>query len=144
MLNNEKIILMTKLSLYEQKYEKKEIKTSKLFKSDYLALKLISSFVYGTIGYFLILALWFLYSSAAIVGELTKLGNFTFLVLTLVVLYCAIMVIYMIFCYAFYNHKFKKIRDNLKEYNRELKTLHRIQEMEYDAIIHELEEEGQE
>ena len=28
MLNNEKIILMTKLSLYEQKNQKKEIKTS--------------------------------------------------------------------------------------------------------------------
>ena len=31
MLNNEKIILMTKLSLYEQKNQKKEIKTFALF-----------------------------------------------------------------------------------------------------------------
>ena len=39
MLNNEKIILMTKLSLYEQKNQKKEIKTSKYFRDDYMSLK---------------------------------------------------------------------------------------------------------
>ena len=33
---------------------------------------------------------------------------------------------------------------NLKEYNGDLKTLHRIQEQEYDAIIDELEEGGEE
>ena len=38
----------------------------------------------------------------------------------------------------------RKIRKNLKEYNGDLKTLHRIQELEYDAIIDELEEEGDE
>ena len=44
MLNNEKITLMTKLSLYEQKNGKKEIKSSKYFKSDYMLLKMVSSF----------------------------------------------------------------------------------------------------
>lgn len=43
MLNNEKIILMTKLSLYEQKI-KKEIKTSKYFRGDYMSLKMLKSF----------------------------------------------------------------------------------------------------
>ena len=41
MLNNEKIILMTKLSLYEQKNQKKEIKTSKYFRGDYMSLKML-------------------------------------------------------------------------------------------------------
>lgn len=41
-----------------------------------------------------------------------------------------------------FSHRFRKIRRNLKEYNGDLKTLHRIQEQEYDAIIDELGEEG--
>ena len=45
MLNNEKIILMTKLSLYEQKNQKKEIKTSKYFRGDYMSLKMLKSFL---------------------------------------------------------------------------------------------------
>ena len=53
MLNNEKIILMTKLSLYEQKNQKKEIKTSKYFRGDYMSLKMLKSFLCITVAYLL-------------------------------------------------------------------------------------------
>ena len=46
MLNNEKISIMTKLALYEQKNAKSEIKYSKYYRSDYLAIKMIKSFVH--------------------------------------------------------------------------------------------------
>ena len=144
MLNNEKIILMTKLSLYEQKNQKKEIKTSRYFKGDYMALKMLSSFVYVTLGYLLCLVLWLMYSSADVVSKLTTTSVFTVLVIILVLIYVVVTVLYMIFSYAFYSHRFRKIRKNLKEYNGDLKTLHRIQELEYDAIIDELEEGGEE
>lgn len=62
MLNNEKIILMTKLSLYEQKNQKKEIKTGKYFKSDYMLIKMLGSFASVTLGYLLCLVLWIIYS----------------------------------------------------------------------------------
>ncbi len=142
MLNNEKITLMTKLSLYEQKYTNKEISTSKYWKSDYIALKMLSSFVLATVGYLLIIALWFLYTSASIIEKLTTTGRFIALVVVLGLLYVIVLVAYLIFSYAFYTHRFGKIRKNLNEYNGDLKTLHRIQELEYDAIIGELDEEG--
>ena len=63
MLNNEKIILMTKLSLYEQKNQKKEIKTSKYFRGDYMSLKMLKSFLCITVAYLLCLVLWFMYKS---------------------------------------------------------------------------------
>ena len=44
MLNREKVILMTKLAVYEQKEGRKEIPLSKYFKSDYIGLHLIGSF----------------------------------------------------------------------------------------------------
>jgi hypothetical protein len=144
MLNNEKIILMTKLSLYEQKNQKKEIKSSRYFKSDYMSIKMLNSFVYITIAYLLCLILWFMYSSDKVISKLTTTGRFIALVAVLIVIYLIVMVLYMIFCYAFYSHKFRAIRKNLKEYNGDLKTLHRIQELEYDAIINELEEGGRE
>ena len=139
MLNNEKIILMTKLSLYEQKNQKKEIKTSKYFKSDYMAIKMLSSFVCVTVGYLLCIALWFMYSSTTVIASLTTTGRFTLLVFILVLVYVVLAVLYMAFSYAFYSHRFRMMRKHLKEYNGDLKTLHRIQELEYDAIIDELE-----
>lgn len=140
MLNNEKIILMTKLSLYEQKNQKKEIKTSRYFKSDYILIKMLSSFASITAAYVLCLILWIMYSSEQMLAKMTTTGKFIGMIVVLVLIYIIVTVLYMIFSYAFFSHKFKEIRKNLKEYNGDLKTLHRIQELEYDAIIDELEE----
>ena len=144
MLNNEKITLMTKLSLYEQKNQKKEIKTSRFFKSDYMLMKMLSSFFYITVAYILALVLWIMYGSEHLVAGLTTTGKFIGIVTVLVLIYIIVTVVYMIFSYAFFSKRFKKIRKNLKKYNGDLKTLHRIQELEYDAIIDELEESEEE
>lgn len=144
MLNNEKIILMTKLSLYEQENDKKEIKSSRYYKSDYMLLKLVSSFLSVTLGYLLCLLLWFMYRSDKVITSLTTTGRFVGLAVVVGLIYVVVTLVYMIFSYAFYSHKFRAIRKNLKEYNGDLKTLHRIQEMEYDAIIDALEEGSEE
>ena len=144
MLNNEKIILMTKLSLYEQKNEKSEIKSSRYFKSDYMLMKMLGSFISVTVGYILCLVLWIIFSADKMIGSMTTTGKFVGLLVILVIIYVALTVTSMIFSYAFYSHRFRKIRRNLKEYNGDLITLHRIQEQEYDAIIDELEEGGEE
>ena len=144
MLNNEKIILMAKLSLYEQKNQKKEIKTSKYFRGDYMSLKMLKSFLCITVAYLLCLVLWFMYKSDKVISSLTTTGRLTALIIMLVILYIVSVVLYMIFSYAFFSHKFRNIRKHLKEYNGDLKTLHRIQELEYDAIIDELGEGGDE
>lgn len=142
MLNNEKIILMTKLSLYEQKQHKKEIKSSKYFRGDYISLKMISSFICVTIGYLLCLALYFLCGSEKIISSMTTTTNLVWFMVIIIGLYIIVTTIYMIYSYAFFSYKFRNMRKNLKEYNGDLKTLHRIQELENDAIIDELEEGG--
>lgn len=144
MLNNEKIILMTKLSLYEQKNQKSEIKTSRYFRGDYMALKMLKSFFCVTVAYLLCLVLWFMYKSDKIISSMSTTGRFTELVMIMIIIYVVAVVVYMIFSYAFFSHRFRNIRKNLKEYNGDLKTLHRIQELEYDAIIDELDEGGEE
>lgn len=144
MLNNEKIILMTKLSLYEQKNQKKEIKSSRFFRGDYMSLRMIGSFICVTLSYLLCLVLWFMYKSDKVVSKLTTTGRLIALVVAIILIYVIAVAAYMIFSYAFYSHKFRNVRKNLKEYNGDLKTLHRIQELEYDAIIDELEGDGEE
>ena len=76
MLNNEKISIMTKLALYEQKNAKSEIKYSKYYRSDYLAIKMIKSFVAVTIAYALMLALWLMFSADAFIGRLKTTISF--------------------------------------------------------------------
>ena len=140
MLNNEKISIMTKLALYEQKNAKSEIKYSKYYRSDYLAIKMIKSFVAVTIAYALMLALWLMFSADA----LKTTNSFMAVVILIVMFYILITVVYMIFTYIYYSKKFSAIRENLNKYNGELKVLHKIQEEEYDAIINSMEERGEE
>lgn len=109
-----------------------------------MLLKMVSSFFCITFAYLLCLALWIMYSSDRMISTLTTTGKIVALVTVLVIIYIAATVVYMMFSYAFFSHKFRKTRKNLKEYNGDLKTLHRIQELEYDAIINELEEGGRE
>ena len=137
MLNNEKISIMTKLALYEQKNAKSEIKYSKYYRSDYLAIKMIKSFVAVTIAYALMLALWLMFSADAFIGRLKTTNSFMAVVILIVMFYILITVIY-------YSKKFSAIRENLNKYNGELKVLHKIQEEEYDAIINSMEERGEE
>ena len=41
MINEEKVILMTRASLYEEKQKKKALKISKYFRHDYISLQLL-------------------------------------------------------------------------------------------------------
>ena len=42
MINEEKVILMTRASLYEEKQKKKALKISKYFRHDYISLQLLT------------------------------------------------------------------------------------------------------
>lgn len=138
MLNNEKIILMTKLALYEQGEGKKKIPIGKYFKSDFVGMRMLGSFVYITIAYIICTALWFFASSDKIIKEITKNGV-TKTAVVLVVIYIAVVLIYMIVSYIYFTYQFKNVRKSLKEYNSGLKKLHKIQEKEIESLLNESE-----
>lgn len=138
MLNNEKIILMTKLALYEQGEGKKKIPVGKYFKSDYIGMRLLSSFIYISIAYVICVALWFMVAGEEVISKIMNSN----IVSTLVVfgaIYVGVVIVYMIISYVFYTYKFKSIRRSLKEYNARLKELHKIQEKEMETLISEAE-----
>ena len=138
MLNNEKIILMTKLALYEQGEGKKKIPIGKYFKSDFVGMRMLGSFVYITIAYIICMALWFLASSDKIIKEITKNGV-TKTVIVLAIIYIAAVLIYMFICYIYFTYQFKNVRKSLKEYNSGLNKLHKIQEKEIESLLNESE-----
>lgn len=144
MLNNEKISIMTKLALYEQKNARTEIKYSRYYKSDYLAVKMIKSFFAVTIACALMVVLWLMFSADAFIGHLKTTNSFAAVVVLLIMFYILITAVYMIFSYAYYTKKFVKMRANLKQYNGDLKSLHKIQEAEYEARVNSIEDGGDE
>lgn len=58
MVNEEKVILMTQASLYEEKKGKEKLKISRYFRHDYISLQLLSGWFFVTVSFVLCAALW--------------------------------------------------------------------------------------
>ncbi|MCR5836261.1 MAG: hypothetical protein K6G88_07135 [Lachnospiraceae bacterium] len=138
MLNNEKIILMTKLALYEQGKGKKSIPVGKYYKSDYVGMHLLSSFVYINVAYIIIFAIWVVQNSESLLKKLTT-GKIFGIVFYVVAIYVAVVILYLIASYIYFAYKYKKIRRSLKGYHSNLRQLQKIQDIEIEKMLSDTE-----
>ncbi len=61
MLNEERIILMTKLASYESGEGKRNAVTHNYFRSDYVGMQVVKSVISATIAFFMFFGLYILY-----------------------------------------------------------------------------------
>jgi len=125
MLNEEKISLMTKLALYEQKEGKKQIPMSSYYKGDYVSLNVLNSAIIGTIAYLLIVATVILINAEDIVERLTEIDLIA-VGKQILTYYLIFIVCYLVIAYIFYSVKFKSVRVKLNQYNADLKQLYEM------------------
>lgn len=123
MVNEKKVKLMTKLALYEQNHGKEDIPMSKYYKTDYVGLNLINSTIVASVGYFLILLCIILINIDNIMKELVEM-DYIKVGKDLLFWYVIVLVVNTIVSYIVYTYRFKKARNNLKEYNGDLKELY--------------------
>lgn len=129
MLNEKKIKLMTKLAIYEKNDGKTEIPMSKYFISDFISINMVKTAISITFAYILCVVVWLLYDLEGFINGLNEIDIFQ-LGKNILVLYVAVVLIYMIISYVVYRIKFKQTRESLKNYNIELKELTQILEEE--------------
>ena len=125
MLNNDKIRLMTKLALYENKEGKEDIRLSKYYKTDFVRYQVIKSLICSTIGYALILVLLFLYKSEYIIQNAVTLDYKTIGVYILG-FYIIIVAVYGLASFVGYSIKYDASRKKLGKYFKLLKRLNKI------------------
>lgn len=123
MINEEKIKLMTKLALYEQGEGKKSIKSDKYYKKDYVGLMMINTAITVTIGYFMLVFLWFVYKINYFVENIVSM-NVVNLGIKLLVVYIIILIAYLLIAYVVYSMKYLKQKDMNIEYGENLKQLY--------------------
>ena len=61
MLNESRIKLMTKMAAYESNEGKKNMAIGTFFHGDYISKEVIKSIIYGTVAYFVVVALYVVY-----------------------------------------------------------------------------------
>ena len=138
MLNSDRIILMTKLALYEEQKKNKSIIKSKYYKDDYIGLGLLNSGIVATLAYVLFIAVIVFVNIEEVVASLPtydfmKLGRI------ILVSYIVYMIVYLVISYVIYKIKYSQISSELKEYDSNLKMLYQLYKEEGKRNVEESE-----
>lgn len=122
MLNEDKIIAMTKLAVYERRIGQEDFAINQYFKNDYILIKNIWTRVSVTISCAIIFSCYimmqiFLFLSDNIEFDLygTAIGC--------VAIYIGLMIVYSIFSTDIYKRKYMESQKRLEKYNEVLTSL---------------------
>ncbi len=129
MLNEERIRLMTKMASYEANEGKKNVSIGSYFRGDYIGLQVIKSVISGTIGFFIIFAVYLGYDLETFMTEIYKMDLFL-VGKNVVIAYLIFVGVYAIISYAVYTYRYTKAKKSLKLYYNNLKKLSYLYEKE--------------
>lgn len=127
MLNEERIILMTKLASYESGEGKRNAAIGSYFRSDYIGIQVIKSIICSTIAFLICFGLYVLYDFETFMLDLYKMDLFVFAKNVLIV-YASVVVGYAILTYIVYSYRYSKTRKSLKNYYNNLRKLYSLYE----------------
>lgn len=122
MLNEERIILMTRLASYEQKKGKKNIQISRYFRSDYLIMQMLKTVLYATVAYVMLLGLYVLYHFETLTENLYQMDLIGF-VQKIVMAYGVVTVASCVVTYIVYSFRYRRAKKSLKVFMQNLKKL---------------------
>ncbi|MBR1855244.1 MAG: hypothetical protein IJ794_19235 [Lachnospiraceae bacterium] len=127
MINEERVILMTKLASYEEHEGKRNMKIINYFRSDYIALQVLKSVFSATVAFALLFALYIFYDFEVIMQDIYKMDLIGF-AKTVLTYYGITVLVYGLISYFICAYKYSKARRSLRAYQHNLKKLHSLYE----------------
>lgn len=122
MLNEERIIMMTKMASYEEKEGKESVAIGKYFRSDYISIQVLKSVICATIAFVIILALYIFYNFEVFMQDIYKMDLIKF-AQDILIYYGVTVVIYGSISYLICSYRYAKAKKSLKCYYLNLKKL---------------------
>lgn len=122
MVNEERLHYMVKIARFDAIDGKSCKPMIQYARKDYVSLQLLKSFVAGTITFFLLLALWGLYSMESLMQTINTM-DIKGLLITLSLFYIIFLFIYLAATYIVFNMKYTKGRRKVKKYYSGLKRV---------------------
>lgn len=122
MINEEKVILMTKLASYETDNGKKDILVVNYFRSDYIGFQLLKSVIAATISFCALFAVYAFYNFEELMQDVYKMDLLGF-GKNVVILYLCFVGGYGVISYIFYTARYAKAKKYLKNYHGNLRRL---------------------
>ena len=125
MLNEEKVILMTRMASYECGEGKKNVKIGNYFRSDYIAVQILGSVICATIAYGVVFALYIFYDFEVFMQDLYKIDLVAF-AKNVLIYYGIAVVCYSVLIYVISTYQHATAKNNLKLYYHNLKKLNSL------------------
>ena len=125
MVDEEKVILMTKLASYENGEGKKYVPITNYFRSDYISAQLLKSVVAGTVAFLSIMGIVLFYNFETIMEEIYVI-DFVAIAKKIGTLFAICMVIYVIITYILAVYRYSRARKSLKNYYANLKKVEKM------------------
>jgi len=133
MLNNNKTRLMTKLSIYEKKDGKEDIRLGRYYRVDYVRYQLLKTIVAVTFGYLILVLMAILYNMEYLIAEAVRL-DYAAIGRTLLGIYLVLVLAFSGIAVLGYTIKYNRSRKKLAKYYRMLKRLRTIYREEKEPV----------
>ena len=114
MVNEERLRHLIKMAQFDTNDGKQCKPMTQYARKDYVSMRLLGSFVTGTICYGLLMGMWGLYATEELLAKLNKF-DIQGLVMTAVVPYLVFMVIYLGATWVIFNMKYTEGRRKVKK-----------------------------
>lgn len=129
MLNEERVILMTKMESFAGHEGKKDAQINQYFRSDYVGFQVLKSVISATIVYVILFISYLLVRFDAVMQNLYNMDLIQqgkkFLVY-----YILLVGVYSVASYIIYSYRYAGMRKNMKTYYSNLKRLNKMYEKE--------------
>lgn len=122
MIDETKVRVMTRLSAYEQGVGKKHMPVGHYFRTDYICLQLLESFVAGTFAFLAIIGIMLFYNFEMLIGDVYNI-DFMEYARKLGKTYIICMGIYLVLTYIYAAYRYSRAKKSLKSYSSVLGKL---------------------
>ena len=127
MINEEKVILMTKLAAFEKREGRKDNNILSYFRSDYIGFQILKAVIAGTISFFAVLVVYVFYNFETLMADIYKM-DFMEMGKSIVTIYLIVIGIYAVLCYILYAYRYSKAKRRLKTYYMNLQHTSALQQ----------------
>ncbi len=129
MLNEERVILMTRMAAFEQHEGKKNNAINSYFRSDYVGYEVLKSIISATIVYLILVAAYVMYHFSDVLQDIYN-TDIMGTARKYLVYYIALVGVYSLISGVYYSIRYRKMRGSMRAYYACLKKLGRMYEKE--------------
>lgn len=122
MLNEERVILMTKLASYEANDGKRNVAIGNYFRGDYIGWQVLKSIISATIAFVVVFAMYIFYDFEIFMMDIYKMDLLEF-GKSVLKNYAIVVIVYALISYAVYAYRYSRARKSLRLYYMNLRKL---------------------